>query len=154
VKYILLPLMVVMMSGLVAVAFIWDCVRLDRQYAAQLDAVDGDMLKHEDRLITAVQGMPQLPDDVNTAIANYRAAEGRENRHAAYAELKKTIERSLTTSLDPTNPLSRRVMDDVNGAINRRTLAEKPYAEAQGEYQTWRNTLRGRVAGNFTDHAD
>lgn len=142
--------MVVLMSGLVAGAFIWDCVRLDRQFSAQLDAVDGEMLKHEDRLITAVQGMPQVPNDVNAAIENYRAAQGRENRHAAYAALKATTERSLTTLLDPTNPLSRRVMDDVAGAINRRTVAEKPYADAVSDYQRWQNTFRGRVASNFT----
>ncbi|MBX3412173.1 MAG: hypothetical protein KF708_05590 [Pirellulales bacterium] len=148
-KYIILPLSVVVMSGLIASAFVWDCVRLDRRYAAQLSAVDGELLKHETRLITAVQGMPRVPDDVNAAIEQYRAAGGRKDRHAAYATLKSTTERSLNTSLDPTNPLARRVMDDVAGAINRRSLAEKPYGDAQGQYQAWQNSFRGRVAGNF-----
>jgi len=149
VKYIVLPLAILAMIALVAVAFAWDCVRLDHQATERLALANEELTKPALRLVEALDGLPEVPGDVVAAIATYRAAQTREVRHEAYAGLEATIERSLVTTLDATNPVSRRVMDEVAGAINRRSIAEKTYAEELAQYQTWQRSFRGRVASIF-----
>lgn len=153
-KFIVLPLAVLVMLALVAVAFAWDCVRLEHQAAERLAVADAELTRPEQRLVATLNGLPEVPADVTAALATYRAAQTRPERHAAYADLQATTERSLVTSLDATNPLSRRVMDEVAGAINRRTIAEKTYAAQQSQYQAWQQSFRGRVASVFTGGGD
>lgn len=149
-KFIVLPLAIATMLALVAAAFTWDCVRIEHAEAEQLAAHDAELVKNEERLVAAVEGLPDVPAEVTAAIATYRAAQDRDARHAAYATLQAATERSLVTSLDPTNPLARRAMDEVAGAINRRTIAEKSYAEQRAIYTAWQQSFRGRVASSLT----
>jgi hypothetical protein len=59
----------------------------------------------------------------------------------------------MSASVDPTNPLDRKFMDDIAGAINRREIAEKPFEDEWAAYQEFLNSLRGRVARGFSPQA-
>ncbi|MCP6725939.1 hypothetical protein NL526_28170, partial [Klebsiella pneumoniae] len=58
-----------------------------------------------------------------------------------------------STSVDPTNPLDRKFMDDVAGAINRREIAEKSFDEEWAAYQEFLNGSLGRIARWFSSQA-
>ena len=51
--------------------------------------------------------------------------------------------------VDPTDPLARKFMDDVAGAINRREVAEGPFNVEEGAYRAYMNSVRGKVARCF-----
>ena len=48
----------------------------------------------------------------------------------------------MSGGVDPTNPLDRKFMDDMAGAINRREIAEKPYDDELAAYQQFLNGWR------------
>ena len=52
----------------------------------------------------------------------------------------------MSTTLDATNPLDRKFMDDTAGAINRRQVAEKPFDKELAAYQAYLQSWRGTIA--------
>ena len=59
----------------------------------------------------------------------------------------------MASKIDPTNPLDRKFMDDIAGAINRRDVAQKQYDEESAAYQSHLTGVRGGLAKTFSPHA-
>ncbi len=57
---------------------------------------------------------------------------------------------TMSTSVDATNPLDRKFMDDTAGAINRREVAEEPFNEESSAYEAYLHSWRGRIARLFS----
>ncbi|MBX7166158.1 MAG: hypothetical protein K1X74_07395 [Pirellulales bacterium] len=140
---------IVGMIALVAAAFCWDCVRLESGYRRFAARADEQVAKHEQRLIAAVEGWPNLPADVVAALAAYRAAADSAERREAFAALAIATDKSLLATLDATNPAARRVIDEVHGAINRRNVVLKEIGGSLEEHARWSESFRSSVARMF-----
>jgi hypothetical protein len=110
------------------------------------------MRKHEVRLTKALAGAPKTSPEVQAAVESYRTAEGSRERHDAYDALVATIGKAAPNDVDPTNPLDRKFMDEVAGAINRRQIAEKQFSVEAGAYHSFLESWRGRIAKMFSAH--
>jgi hypothetical protein len=152
-KKLVLPLAILVMAALVLGAFALDSTRMAADARHRVNLADGELQKHEQRLVTLLAGSDGRTPEVDSAIATYERAKDLPARHAAYTQLVVTFRQTMSTSIDPTNPLDRKFMDNVAGAINRREIAEKPLQDEWAAYQEFLSTLRGRVARWFSPQA-
>ena len=152
-KRFIVPLAIVVMLGLLGAAAAWDCVRLAADGHRRVALADQEMQKHELRLVKLLAGFEQRSPEVQTAIAAYHGADSPMRRHEAYEQLVTSFQKSMSSEIDPTNPLDRKFMDDIAGAINRREIAQHPYEDEFDAYQRYLNSLRGGVARWFSSHA-
>lgn len=137
------------MIALLGGAVVWDCVRLAQDARHRVSLAEEEIAKHEGRLIRLLESSPQVSPEVETAIAAYQSANELSAKRAAYEEVVAAFRKTMSGSVDATNPLDRKFMDDVAGAINRRDVAEKPYEEELAAYQSFMDSGRGAVAGWF-----
>jgi len=149
-KKFFVPLAILAMLGLLGAAAAWDCVRLAEDARRRVEMADGDLQKHEQRLARLLTGFPQVSPEVQSAVTAYEAAEGSQARRAAYQQLVASFRQTMASDVDPTNPLERRFMDDVAGAINRREIAEPSYDAEYAAYQEFLRSRRGSVARWFS----
>jgi len=152
-KKLIIPLAILAMLVLLAAAAAWDCVRLAGDARYRVTVADDEMQKHEQRLVKTLAGFATVPLDVKSAIAEYQVANTPDARHQAYDELVTAFQSSMAGEIDSTNPLSRKFMDDVAGAINRRQIAQKQFDAEFAAYQNFLNSRRGRVARSFSSRA-
>ncbi|MEX2169265.1 MAG: hypothetical protein WD851_08135 [Pirellulales bacterium] len=140
---------VLIMVALLAGAVVWDCVGLAEDAQHRVSLADEEIAKHERRLMKLLESSPQVSPEVEATVAAYRGANSLEAKRAAYDDVVANFRRTMAGSVDATNPLDRKFMDDVAGAINRREVAEKPYEEELAAYEAFMNTWRGGVARWF-----
>jgi Asp-tRNA(Asn)/Glu-tRNA(Gln) amidotransferase A subunit family amidase len=145
----ILPLVVLVMIAVIAAAFVLDCVRLATDSRHDVALADDEMHKHEDRLVKVLAASPKASPEVKAAIDKFHSADSPRVRHAAYEELVARFRNTMTDAIDPTNPLDRKFMDDIAGAINRREVAEKQYDEEFAIYKAFDDSFRGNVARRF-----
>jgi hypothetical protein len=138
------------MLALIAAAFVLDCVRLAEQAHRRVDLADQELAKHEQRLVKLLTGSSALSSDVQLAINAYQAADILSARHIAFDQLLTTFRQTMNQTVDPTNVLDRKLMDDLAGAINRREIAESPYEAEMSAYQDYLSGSRGAVARWFS----
>jgi len=138
------------MLALIAAAFALDCVRLAEQARLRVDLADQELIKHEERLIKLLAGSSEVSSEVRRAIDAYRAADTSPERHAAYDQLLADFRQTMNDTVDPTNTLDRKFMDDIAGAINRREIALAPYDVEMTAYQAYLGGTRGGVARWFS----
>jgi len=149
----LLPLIFFAVFGLLAVAIAVDCVRLANDAKSRVMLADAELIKHETRLAKLLDASPQATPEAKEAVANYRSAKTWQARHEAYEALTSTFHQTMSGSLDATNPLVRKFMDDTAGAINRREIAEKPFDEERAAYRAYLASWRGSIARLFSPAA-
>ena len=152
-RWLILLLVVLAMLALVGLAFAWDCVRIAANHRERIALADAEVIKHEERLVTLLRSSPQLTDGVKAAIAKYEAADTAPARLVAYDDLVVAFRTSMSDSVDPTNPLERKFMDDIAGVINRREIACDPRDEEWTDYRQFLAGFRGRVARSFSSRA-
>jgi hypothetical protein len=148
-KKLIVPGALIGMAALIGVAMIVDCVRLANTSQHRVELADQELQKHEQRLVKTLQGFPERTPEVEAAFAAYEAAN--RMRHAEYEKLVASFQQTMAGKMDATNPLNRKLMDDVTGAINRRRIAEKSYDEEMRGYQEFLNSWRGRAASFFSN---
>lgn len=152
-KRYLLPLILLSAFALLAVAIVIDCVRLAGDARGRVEMADGELRKHEERLVTLLAASPQVTPQVKDAIAAFRAATDLQARHAAYKQVVASFRQTMNGAADATNPLDRKFMDDTAGAINRREVAEQPYDDEMAAYRAYLGSWRGGVARFFSSTA-
>ena len=152
-KKAIVPLAILAMAALVAGAFALDCTRLAADARARVELVEGELHKHELRLVDVLAGMPKRSPEVDAAIAEYRAAGDMHARHKAYQQLVASYRQTMTDAVDPTNPLDRKFMDDIAGAINRREIAEPPYEKELAAYREFLSGTYGKMARRVSAQA-
>src|SRR5262249_11530708 len=106
---------------LLAAAFSWDCVRLLRAAATRVAAAARELGRHEERLLTYLTDSAAVSPTLAERIASYRGARGTSERHTAYDALA-----GAARTIDPGD---RRVADGIAGALNRRDLALRHFAD-------------------------
>jgi len=149
-KKAILPLAVLAMLGLICGAFALDCVRLAADARHRVEMADEEQKKHEQRLVSLLTGSTHLSPEVQAAIKAYQEAAGPQARHAAYETLVASFRQTMSEHVDPTNPLDRKFMDDIAGAINRQEIARKTYDVESAAYHQYLLGRRGEVARRFS----
>jgi hypothetical protein len=145
-KKLIIPAALLAMAVFVGAAFVLDCVRLASASHARVELADHEMAKHEARLVKTLEGFNERTPEVDLALEEYAETWEIEPRHAAYDKLVASFQKTMAGDLDATNPINRKFMDDVAGAINRRQVAEKQFDEEWQAYQEFLKSRRGRVA--------
>jgi hypothetical protein len=152
-KKLVLPLAILVMLLLLGAAMAWDCVRYAADARHRVELADQEMQKQEARLVKLLTGFAKTPPEVQSAVAAYRGAESPHARHGAYEQLVVSFRKTMVSEIDPTNPLDRKFMDDIAGAINRREVSEKAYDDESAAYQHFLAGFRGSVAKLFSSRA-
>lgn len=152
-KKLVVPIAILLMAGLIAGAVALDCVRIAADARRRVELADDEVAKHEQHLVQLLKGSNKRSPEVEAAIKAYQRAAEPHARHAAYEQLVAGFRQTMSTSVDPTNPLDRRFMDDIAGAINRREIAEQPYDEESAAYQAFWQSRRGSIARWFSPQA-
>jgi hypothetical protein len=153
-KKLILPIALLAMACFIGAAMVVDCVRLASDARDRVDLADQELAKHEARLVKVLEGSPDQSPEVAAGIKDYAAAWDLKARHAAYDKLVAAYQSTMAGKGDPTNPASRKFMDDANGAINRREVAEKQFDSEWQAYEEFMNSRRGRVARQFANFDD
>lgn len=135
---------------LVFAAFAWDSVRRVDQTRRRMETADSDMRRNEQRLIKLLSGTPDVGLKVQSAIEAYEAASDIPTRHDAYDELVARFRQVGPSEIDATNPLDRKFMDDIAGAMNRREVSQKEYEIERAAYRKSLDGFRGRLARIFS----
>lgn len=148
-KKLVLPVALLVMACFIGLVMVVDCIRLAGDMRDRVDLADQELAKHESRLVKVLEGSPDQSPEVAAALKDYAAAWDLKARHAAYDKLVAAYQSTMSGKGDPTNPAGRKFMDDANGAINRREVAEKQFDAEWQEYEGFMNSRRGRVASKF-----
>ena len=152
-KKIILPLAIVAMMVLLAAAYTWDSVRTADNAHRRVELADEEMHKHEDRMVKLLSDSSQITPEVQAGIAAYQNATDPLTRQKAYEQLAASFQKTMSSKIDPTNPLDRKFMDDIAGAINRREVAQKQYDEESAAYKSLLSGVRGSLAKTFSSRA-
>ena len=153
-KKLIIPIALLAMAALIGAAMAWDCVRLANDARERVELADQELAKHEQRLVKTLSGSAERSPEVDTALKDYAVAWDLEPRHVAYDKLVASFQQTMSEKIDPTNPLQRKFMDDVAGAINRREIAEKQFDVEWTAYQEFMKSRRGKVAEFFSGPSD
>jgi hypothetical protein len=151
-KGILLIAVLAMVAFLFA-AVAWDCVRLADDARHRVAMADEEMQKHEQRFVKLLTESARQSPEVQADLAAYKAATTPQTRQAAYEKLATSFRQTMADGVDPTNPLDRKFMDDIAGAINRREIAQEQYNTELAAYQSYLNSKRGAIAQWFSSSA-
>lgn len=152
-KKLVLPLAILAMGLLLGAAVVADCLRLAADARERVAMADAEIEKHERRLVKLLDGWAAKSPVIVAAIATFEAADGPEARNEAYERLVASYRQTAPTTVDPTNPLDRKFMDDTAGAINRREIAQKPYDDESSAYRQFLASWKGAVARRFSTQA-
>jgi hypothetical protein len=152
-KQLIVPMALIGMGLLLLGAATIDCARIAGDYQRRVATADGELQKHEGRLVKVLDGAPKVTPEVSTALSTYKAASTADERHTAYDGLTKSFQQTMSGAVDATNPLDRKFMDEAAGSINRRQIAEKQYDEEMVAYKGFLQTWRGKLARVFSSQA-
>ncbi len=141
------------MALLVFAAFAWDSVRHVDKMRRRMETADSDMRTHEQRLIKLLTGTPDVGAKLQPAVEAYEAAGDISTRHDAYDELVARFRQVGPSEVDATNPLDRKFMDDIAGAINRREVSQRQYEIELDAYRKSLDGFRGRLARIFSSQS-
>ena len=149
-RKLILPLALLAMAALLGAAVAIDCVRLAADGHNRVLLADSDMKKQEMRLADVLLSSSKVTPEVQAAISTLKAIHGRQGHIQAYDALVASFHKAMSGTVDATNPLDRKFMDEAAGAINRRDVAQKQYDEESTAYQGLLNSWKGRVAKMFS----
>ena len=152
-KIRIIALAILGMIVLLASAFAWDSVRMATEARRRLAQADEELQKHEMRLMKLLADSPNESAEVKEAIGEHRTAASMHARHDAYDKVIRAFRQTMSDAVDPTNPLDRKFMDDIAGAINRRERAEQSYDQESAGYQSSLVGFRGRIARLLSSQA-
>jgi hypothetical protein len=150
-KKLIIPAGLLAMAAFIGIAYAWDCVRLANDARERVELADQEVQKHEQRLVKTLEGFADRTPEVDAALAKYSETWDIEPRHEAYDELVTAFQKTMAGEIDADNPLNRKFMDDVSGAINRRQVALKAFDAKWSAYQEFLDSGRGRVAQRFSE---
>jgi hypothetical protein len=138
---------------LLLAAVVWDSLRFVSSARHRVSLADLEMQTQEVRLLKLLVNSPQASPEMKSAAHEYNSAVPPPIRRAAYDKLVASFQQTMSEKVDPTNPLDRRFMDDIAGAINRREVAEKQYDVEWVAYREALGGFRGRIARMFSAQA-
>jgi hypothetical protein len=149
-RKLIVPLALLAMGALLAVAVAIDCVRLARDAYHRVELADAEMAKYEIRLVKQIEGRPKIAQEVQPSIEKVKSSHDRKERIAAYDSVMAVFRNSASAELDPNNILDRKFTDEAAGAMNRRDVAQKRYDEELAAYDAYMNSWRGKIARIFS----
>ncbi len=152
-KIRVIALAILGMIVLLAAAEAWDSVRMAAAARDRMVLADAELQKHESRLAKLLADSPKASAEVKAAIDEHQAAADIHGRHDAYDKMIAAFRQTMSNEIDPTNPLDRKFMDDIAGAINRREIAEQSYDKEAAAYQSALEGFRGSIARLFSPQA-
>jgi hypothetical protein len=148
-RKLIVPLALIAMGALLGAAVVIDCVRLAADRHNRVSVADGQMATQEMRLANVLSNSAKATPEVQSAISMLKSIHGRQARMQAYDALVASYQKTMSGSVDATNPLDRKFMDEASGAINRREVAQNQYEEESAAYQEFLNSWRGSIAKRF-----
>ena len=148
-RKLIVPFALLLMGVLLGTAVVRDCVRLAADRNNRVLVADGDMATQEIRLVDFLMNSPKTTPEVYAAISTFKTIKGRQARTQAFDALVASYRKTMSGKLDANNPLDRKLMDEVDGAINRRDVAQKRYDEEASDYLDFLQSWRGGIAKKF-----
>jgi hypothetical protein len=152
-RKLILPFALLAMAALLGAAVAIDCVRLAADGHNRVLLADEQISTQENRLVAVLANSSKTTPEVQSAISTLKSIHGRQSRVQAYDGLVASFHKTMSGTVDATNPLDRKFMDEAAGAINRRDVAQKQYDEESTAYQGLLNSWKGRVAKMFSSQA-
>ena len=152
-RKLIIPIALLMMAAMLASAVAVDCVRLAKDGHERAEMATEEMAKQEQRFVGVLENSPKKTPEVEAAISTWKSVKGRLSREHAYESLVAAFQRTMSPQLAATDPIDRKFMDEAAGAINRRDVAHKTYAEESGWYDAYLKSWRGRVAQKLSEQA-
>ncbi len=152
-KKLILPFAIVGMMLLLAAAYTWDSLRTAANARHRVELADDEMHKHEQRLLKLLGDSDKTTPEVQTAVKAYQSATDPQERHERYGQIVSGFQKTMASQVDPTNPLDRKFIDEISGAINRRDVAQKQYEAESAAYKSILNGFRGSIAKIFSSRA-
>ncbi len=127
-------------------AFSWDASRsLNQAYEAVL-AAEREVQSQEERFLSSTRSFSFASAELNALAEKYRGARTSEDKRRIFAELSAASQRLLLGGEDPSNPLKRRLYDEISGALNRRQFAERHLGEVIAKYNGQATSFGGQIA--------
>lgn len=124
---------------------VWiDCHSLLKSARKEVSAIDLELKKQEERYLQALAETNTTSASVRSLLENYRSALSATERKKIFSEIRIQLS---SRPFDASDPTQRRLIDQMNGALNRLSLLEQPYSRAIEEYLTLCKSWKGQVAG-------
>ncbi len=137
---VIIPIALACMSVCLALAFVADCVRLDRVARADAIQADQELLAFEQRYVQSLRGLTALSSQTASTLDAYQLTTSPEDRHQAFLTLCQTVKQEAGPQL------ATGLSDRLQGIENRWSIAYPTYEVELKRQQDFRQTLRGRVA--------
>jgi hypothetical protein len=138
-------------------------------YLRRVNLANEEMKKQEERLMSLLRAEPMVSPEVRAAMERYASVANSpidmpssglqapfhgpktfKARSDAYDGVLEAYRKTMSAKVDPTDPLERKFMDNVAGAINRREVAEKQCDAEVTAYEQFANTWQGKIANVFS----
>jgi cell division protein ZapA (FtsZ GTPase activity inhibitor) len=121
---------------ILAIAFIFDARSSALKEYHAIASLDQEIKRFEQKALGQLTAL-NISDDVTLQLLkSYQAEEDISKRQQKFAELVAHAQAELIKRSDASDPLKRRVVDEFLGALNRRQVVEKNYAELVTQYNS------------------
>ena len=124
----------------------WDASHALSAAAEAVEQADAEVKVQEERLLYLSSSIPEAGSQLEVLLKEYRDARSRPIRREAYQKIVSLLQKVFLSAADPSNPLRRRMLDELMGAVNRREISERRYSEAIADYQRFVGSFRGKLA--------
>ncbi len=134
--------------SLLLAAFAWDSSTMLAHAYDEVNSVDKEISRQEHRYLESLKGLtPNV--EISNLISSYEAAQSPTERSERFETLNSEVNKQIVTSLDPTNPIKRPLLDELVGALNRRKIARAELTARADRYNQLSQGFRGRIARSF-----
>lgn len=137
---------------LLAAAFAWDCSRVVASAYQDAREAEQEQRMQEDRIVTALAAAGQTSPRIERAVAAYRAAEDPNEKDRLFEGVLAAAAEAARPESTAHDPVSRRALDELAGAQNRRAIAIRNRRKAENEYNEAASGLQGSLGRALTGH--
>jgi hypothetical protein len=134
----------IIFSILLCVSIWIDSKRMIESAKNELEAVDVEVRKQEQRYLQSLSSLFAVSTANQRDFESYQNAKSIEERRQNFSKIKPLAD---GLQLDISNPAVRRLLDEMNGALNRISRLETDYSKATTDYQNLCNAWQGMLAG-------
>ena len=131
---------------LLALAYLFDSVRIVKNSWSQLEELDTTMRQFEERYIATAKTLGVSSPEFDSAVREYEGATSITARRDNFEKIVISGNRAAISLIDPANPVQRRTGDELAGALNRRRMNDDYFRSALDNYRGIKKGNRGSVA--------
>lgn len=141
---------VLLFGTLLAAAFAWDCSRVVSSAYRDAREAEQEQRMQEDRIVAALAAAGHTGERLEEAVAAYRAAEEPVEKDRLFEGVLAAAAQAARPGTSADDPVSRRALDELAGAQNRRAIAVRNRRTVEGDYNEVASGLRGSIGRALT----